>query len=93
MKIALLENLPLYAGEDEIALAVLGPDRAPEWGAIAPLLERRGLPKPDPLLGGRYVPAIKVFFDREHGIGIDSPLAPDGTEDLGSWKNRRKRLG
>ena len=90
MKFTLLDNLPLYANEDEIALAVLG-SRASEWRSVAPLLERRGLPKADPLLGGRYVPAVKAFFDREHGIGLDSPLVPDGGEDLGSWKNRRKR--
>src|SRR5438132_1035703 len=86
-----INTLPLYASEEELAHAVLGPDRAPEWKSIAALLETRGLPKIDALMGGRYVPAVKAFFDREHGLQDFSPLTPDGFEELGSWKKRRKQ--
>jgi hypothetical protein len=87
-----LENLPLYADEASIAVAILGRKRTGEWSQIAALLEARGLPKIDDLMGGRYVPAVKAFFDKEHGLtGAASPLAPDGTEDLGAWKRKRAR--
>jgi hypothetical protein len=60
-----------------------------EWRQIAPLLERRGLPTVDGLLGGRYTPAVKAFFDREYeihgGSQVSSPHAP---AELGSWKKK-----
>jgi hypothetical protein len=32
---------------------------------MVPLLEGRGFPATDHLIGGRYEPAVKAFFDRE----------------------------
>ena len=49
-----LDNLPLFATDDEIGSALLGADRVQEWRQIAPLLEARGLPKVD----SRWVVAI-----------------------------------
>jgi hypothetical protein len=54
------------------------------------------LPCIDWLMGGRYTPAIRAFFDREHGVhGQVQVRAPDGPEDLGAWsrqRTERKRL-
>lgn len=86
-----LSDLPLFADDMAIGAAILGPKRAGEWKALAPLLEVRGLPKIDDLHGGRYTPAVKAFYDRDNGLGASTPLMPDGIEDLGAWKNRRKR--
>jgi hypothetical protein len=87
-----LERLPLFADDSAIGMALLGPERACRWPSIASLLEGRGLPKIDTLMGGRYVPAVRAFFDRDYGLlGGAAPLAPDGPEDLGAW--RRKRRG
>lgn len=89
-----LESLPEFADDAAIGAALLGPKRAGEWGQIAPILERRGLPKWDDLMGGRYVPAVRAFFDREYGLSREAPaLAPDGVEDLGAWQRSRKRRG
>lgn len=90
-----LEDLPLYADDMSIGAAILGPKRASEWRALAPLLEPRGLPKIDDLHGGRYTPAVKAFYDRDNGVsGVPAtPLTPDGIEDLGAWRHRRKRRG
>jgi hypothetical protein len=89
----LLQGIPLFATEDVIGAALLGADRLKEWRQIAPLLEARGLPKIDPMMGGRYVPAVRAFFDHQYGLvrGIDVPLAPDGVEDFGSWKRQRQK--
>ena len=84
------DNLPLFADEASIGAALLGPSRAPEWRTVAALLEARGLPKIDALMGGRYVPAVRAFFDRDYGLAGASPLAPDGAEDLGAWKSKRR---
>jgi hypothetical protein len=86
----LLEYLPLFADDSSIGAALFGPERAREWPPIAALLEGRGLPKIDQLMGGRYVPAVRAFFDHQYGLdrGGDLPLAPDGVEDFERWKRR-----
>ena len=60
------EYLPLFATDSIISAALLGPDRVREWRQIAPLLEARGLPKVDQLMGGRYWPAVRAFFDHQN---------------------------
>ena len=47
------DGLPLFASEDAISLAFLGPGKTQEWKQIATLLEGRGLPRIDALMGGR----------------------------------------
>ena len=86
-------SFPWFATEDQIGTALLGANRLDEWLQIAPLLEARGLPKIDQLMGGRYMPAVRAFFDRLYGLdhsAANLPLAPDGVEDFGSWKRRKK---
>jgi hypothetical protein len=60
--------MPLYPSEDEIARAVLGA-RAAAWPAKAAYLEaKHNMPRIDPLMGGRYWPAMLQFFDRLNGM-------------------------
>lgn len=92
MKTPHLEELPLFATDAEIGRALLGLARACEWPSLAPLYERRGFPKVDPVMGGRYTPAIKAFFDGEYGLVSLAPAAPDGIERPQAW-NKQKRLG
>ena len=77
------ERLPLFATDEEIGEAVLGAGRRAEFKGLAVLLERQGMPKISPLLGGRYVPAVKQFFDSLNGLSKSASAAPDGTE--GEW--------
>ena len=88
-----IESLPLFATDDAIGAALLGKDRMQEWRQIAPILEARGLPKVDHLMGGRYVRAVVAFFDHQYGLDRDgtAPLAPDGVEDFDGWKRKQKR--
>ena len=81
-----IEQLPLFANDREIGAALLGFERACEWKALAPLYERKGFPKIDPIMGGRYVPAIKAFFDYQYGLGSIIPTASDGTDRPDTWK-------
>ena len=91
-KFALNESLPLFAADDVLGAALLGPARVQEWQQIAPLLETRGLPKVDPQMGGRYTRAVIAFFDHLYGLdhGGDVPFAPDGVEDFAGWKRKQK---
>ena len=86
-----LELISLFASEEQIAAAVLGGDRLQEWRQMAPLLEQKGLPKIDQLMGGRYMPAVHAFFDRLYGLdrGADAPLAPDGVR-IWKWSEKQK---
>lgn len=85
-----LETLPLFASDSELGTALLGPDRVQEFKQMVPLLEARGLPKIDHLMGGRYTRAVVAFFDQQYGLGHATkvPLAPDGVEDFEAWKKR-----
>jgi hypothetical protein len=92
MKFRTLDDLPLFADDLAIGAALLGRTRASEWRDLAPLLEARGLPKMDALLGGRYVPAVRAYFDRQYGLVAPLKPAPRGTtgiEDLSVWETRR----
>ena len=73
----------LYPSEAEVARR-LSQDPA-TWGAKAVVLERDGLPRIDPLLGGRFWPAVEAYFQRRHGLNSVSnagPLVPDAMENF-----------
>lgn len=96
MKRTPLEDLPLFADDDAIGQALLGALRAREWKDIAPLYERQGFPRIDPIMGGRYVPAVRAFFDRQHGLLVlPGPIKrADGIERPEGWNApKSKRLG
>ena len=99
------ENETLYPSEPVVARLVLG-DRAREWPAKAVLLERHGLPTIDPLMGGRFWPAVKTWFLRRHSVEHDRqsnatmlanrrirvvPFATDGEADFDGEKAEAAR--
>ena len=63
--------------EAEIARLILGPKRAKAWSGLAVVLERSGLPRVDPMMGGRYWPAVRAFFDRRHHVELDAGAHSD----------------
>jgi hypothetical protein len=85
-----LDDLPLFADDSLLGAALLGEDRASEWRNLVPMYERRGFPKVDPVMGGRYVPAVRAFFDGEYGINNARVSAPDGGER--PWKESKRRV-
>ncbi len=78
-----LRSTCLFPDEAEVARLIMGPKRAKTWPERALILERQGLPPIDPLLGGRYWPAVRDFFDRRQGLkGAEiAGYALDGPED------------
>lgn len=85
------DKLPLFADDKAIGTALLGEKRAGEFKGHATLLERRGFPTIDPRFGGRYVPAVRAFFDREYGVTNAQPRNPGGAEDPTKWKTPIQR--
>lgn len=70
----------LFPPEAEIARRLSQEPQA--WRAKAAVLERDGMPKIDPIMGGRYWPAVEAYFNRRSGITPLGPSALDGTEKL-----------
>lgn len=88
-----IEKLPLFASEEALAAALMGAGNTARWRQIAPCLERRGFPTVNAEMGGRYVPAVKAFFDKEYGLSPVKPAAvQDGPERFGDgWKKSAQR--
>jgi hypothetical protein len=87
-----LDQLPAFASEDDLATALMGTGNITVFRQIVPLLERRGFPTIDGLMGGRYVPAVKAFFDREYSVqGASQVSAPHAPAELGAWKKNAHR--
>ncbi|MBX5279156.1 hypothetical protein HJB90_30005 [Rhizobium sp. NLR10a] len=85
------DRLPLFATDRELAVAIVGKERAAMWiRAVIPQLERKGFPRVDPLHDGRPVPLVNLFYDGYFGITAGfNAAAPDGEERLGLWKRPR----
>ncbi|MDX2328707.1 hypothetical protein [Sinorhizobium meliloti] len=88
----LLSQLPLFATDQQLAAAIVGKDRASMWvKAVIPQLEKKGFPRIDPLHDGRPVPLVRKFYEGYFGITAGfAAAAPDGKENLGMWKSRRR---
>ena len=83
------DRLSLFATDEELGEAVLGRDRRREFAALAQVHEHTGLPKICPLMGGRYVPGVKAYFDAQYGLPAAVPFAPNGVE--GSFHGNSRR--
>jgi hypothetical protein len=66
-------DMPLYPTEAQIARKVLGPNRLDEWKALAIILERKGLPAIDDQFGGRYWPAVELWFQAHNRLVSIAP--------------------
>jgi hypothetical protein len=88
-----IESLPLFATDPVLGAYLLGPDRVREFKQMVPMLEARGMPRVDHLMGGRYTRAVIAWLDQQYGLqnrGANAPLAPDGVEDFDGWKQGPK---
>lgn len=70
----------LFPSEAEIARRLS--QELHTWRAKAVVLEREGMPRIDPIMGGRYWPAVEAYFNRRYGIATSAPSALDGMENL-----------
>lgn len=87
------EPLPLYPSEERIAREIFGDvpaDVIKSWRETALILERCGMPKKDPLFGGRrYWPAVEAWLKSHNGLSSKArTYAPDGEENWDAGKHR-----
>lgn len=69
----------LFPSEEEIARRLSQP--AADRRAKSKILKRDGLPRIDPLMQGRYWPAVQAFFGKRHGLHKLEVSHPDGEEN------------
>jgi hypothetical protein len=70
----------LFPSEPEIARRLSQDPVA--WRAKAAVLERDGLPRVDPIMGGRYWPAVEAYWNKRYGLSTVEVSQPDGGENL-----------
>lgn len=93
-QVTALSALPLFATDQQLAVAIVGKTRATMWvKTVIPQLEKKGFPRIDPLHDGRPVPLVRRFYDGYFGITAGfNVAAPDGKEDLSVWKRSKRRV-
>jgi hypothetical protein len=74
----------MFPCEEEIARRLS--QHPGDWARMAPILEREGLPRIDPLMGGRCWDAVQVFFLKRYGLGSIEIPSLDGEEDLNALR-------
>lgn len=79
-KLKMVRNQGLFPSEAEIARRLSQDPR--DWAAKVPLLEREGLPAIDPIMAGRFWPAVLQFWHRRYGLSNVQVSQPDGEENL-----------
>lgn len=85
-----LDKLPLFASDQELAIAIVGRKNATHWRKfVLPALERGGFPKVDTLHIGRAVPLVKRFYEHYFGLTLGWAMAPDGEKDWTPKEQRR----
>lgn len=70
----------LFPCEAEIARRLSQSPR--NWAAKAKILERDGLPPIDPLMGGRFWPAVRAYWMARYKLADAEVFVPDGAENL-----------
>lgn len=80
-----LQRQGLFPCDAEIARRLsIGEKR---FRQVAPGLEKIGFPRRDPVMGNRYWPAVKAFWDNRYGLANLRPSThEDGEEDLDALK-------
>jgi hypothetical protein len=68
---AIPDDLPLFPSEEQIAVLVLGKERAKEWPRIARILEEVDrFPSIDEHVGARYWPAVAGYFHNRWNVDL-----------------------
>lgn len=88
-----LDSLPMFASDQEIAVALVGKKEASQWlKSRFPAIEKiPGFPKVDPAHGGRPVPLVKIFYENYLHVPKSGQGLPDGEEDESAWKRSKRK--
>ncbi|WEX07353.1 hypothetical protein [Chelativorans sp. AA-79] len=89
-----LDHLPLFATDKEIAIAIVGRERAAKWAKESlPILSAKpGFPGVDKFHGGRPVPLVRSFYRKYLNLDGHFPGVASGVDRVGQWKGPRKTV-
>lgn len=95
-----LDGLPLFATDQQIAVALVGKARAALWlKRTLPILEGRGFPRIDALHEGRPIPLVKRYYDNYLGAnasyvstGARTPENPEGWNESPRTRRLKRRV-
>ena len=74
-----LEMEPLYINDTEISNRLgIAKD---VWSRVKKQFEVEGWPKPDPIVGKRYWPAVERWLSQRHGLIDNELILQDGKEN------------
>lgn len=87
-----LDDLPMFASDQQIAEAIVGKDAAKKWldERLPTLASKPGFPPIDAFHGGRPVKLVARFYDEYLGGGTSPGSAPRGIEDVSAWKRSKR---
>ncbi len=87
-----LEDLPMFASDQQIAEAIVGKDNADKWvrERLPTLAKKPGFPPIDAFHGGRPVRLVARFYEDYLGTG-GTATAPRGVADPSQWNSKSKR--
>ncbi|MGO4836161.1 hypothetical protein AB4144_28345, partial [Rhizobiaceae sp. 2RAB30] len=87
-----LDDLPMFASDQQIAEAIVGKDNADKWRLerLPTLALKPGFPPIDAFHGGRPVRLVARFYEDYLGSGGQAS-APRGVADPSQWNSKSKR--
>ncbi|CDX32677.1 hypothetical protein MPLSOD_140669 [Mesorhizobium sp. SOD10] len=86
-----LDDLPLFATDQQIAQAIVGRENAERWmrERLPTLSCKPGFPAVDDFHGGRPVALVRRFYEGYFGTA-QSPAAAPGRADASQWKTKSR---
>ncbi|ESZ52800.1 MULTISPECIES: hypothetical protein [unclassified Mesorhizobium] len=90
---ATLDDLPMFASDEQIAEAIVGKDKAGKWmrERLPTLANKPGFPAIDEFHGGRPVALVQRFYENYLGTGSTTATAPPGKADASQWKTKTRQ--
>lgn len=88
-----LDNLPLFATDAELAVAIVGTRRAKQWlrDGFPVLATRPGFPSVDVFHGGRSVALVRRYYESYLGITHQPTAVTAGRgEDWSQWSKKKR---
>jgi hypothetical protein len=88
-----LDDLPMFATDQQLAEAIVGKDAAENWlrDRLPTLASKAGFPAIDAFHGGRPVKLVARFYDEYLGTTRSGATAPRGQQDVSAWKQSKRR--
>ena len=92
-RVLTLRDLPMFASDQLLAEAIVGPEKASDWLRFRlPTLEKKaGFPPIDDFHGGRSVRLVARFYDDYLGVAEKNQSVRRVSLDVEAWKPSKRQ--